>query len=54
MGPSGQAQMLAKDLRHAFQILADHHDVATLVPGERTVRSRSTTDPIARDVITDP
>ncbi len=54
MGPSGQAQMLARDLRHAFQILADHHDLATIVPGERTVRPRPTADLTTRDVTLDP
>lgn len=54
MGGNGEAQILARDLRHAFQILADHHDLATRVPGERTVRLRATDDPKTRDVTLDP
>ena len=54
MGVNGQAQLLARDLRHAFRLLSHHHDVATLVPGERALRPRVTHDPSARDVTLDP
>ncbi|MBT9556423.1 MAG: fused acetyl/propionyl-CoA carboxylase subunit alpha/methylmalonyl-CoA decarboxylase subunit alpha, partial [Myxococcales bacterium] len=45
---------LARDLKHAFELLAHHHDVATLVPGEATLRRRATSDPAHRDVCAAP
>ncbi|MBT9558898.1 MAG: ATP-grasp domain-containing protein [Myxococcales bacterium] len=54
MGSNGEAQVLARDLRHAFAILSDFHDVATIVPGEDGIRRRQTHDADGRDVTLDP
>jgi len=50
MGPNGQAQYWAKDLREACQILLRHYDHCFVVPGERFPRRAATTDPGARDI----
>ena len=50
MGPNGQAQYWARDLRDACQILLRHYAHCYLMPGERFPRRAATTDPVARDV----
>ncbi len=50
MGPNGQAQYWAPDLRAAVQILAQHHEHAYVAPGESGPRRALTNDPFDRDV----
>src|SRR5690349_15403569 len=50
MGPNGQAQYWAPDLRAACDLLLAHYDHTYVVPGERHPRRAVTTDPIDRDV----
>jgi acetyl-CoA carboxylase carboxyltransferase component len=54
MGPNGQAQYWARDLRDACDILLRHYDHCYVVPGERFPRRAATTDPIDRDIRTFP
>ena len=50
MGPNGQAQYFARDVRDACRILLRHYDHTYVVPGERFPRRAPTTDPQGRDV----
>ena len=50
MGPNGQAQYWARDLREACQILLRHYDHTYVVPGERFPRRAATADPPTRDI----
>jgi acetyl-CoA carboxylase carboxyltransferase component len=50
MGPNGQAQYWAQDLRDACHILLRHYAHAYRMPGERFPRRASTADPLARDI----
>lgn len=50
MGPNGQAQYWARDLRDACDILLRHYDHCYVTPGERFPRRASTSDPLTRDV----
>ncbi len=50
MGPNGQAQYFAKDVRDACRILLRHYDLTYVVPGERFPRRAPTADPTDRDV----
>jgi acetyl-CoA carboxylase carboxyltransferase component len=50
MGPNGQAQYFAADVREACRILFDHHRFAYIAPGERSARRAKTTDPPDRDI----
>ena len=50
MGPNGQAQYWANDLRDACQVLLRHYDHCYRMPGERFPRRASTTDPVTRDI----
>jgi acetyl-CoA carboxylase carboxyltransferase component len=50
MGPNGQAQYHASDLRDACRILMRYYDHTHVTPGEHYPRRRSTTDPRDRDV----
>ena len=50
MGPNGQAQYWARDLRDACQVLLRHYAHCYRMPGERFPRRAATADPIARDV----
>ena len=50
MGPNGQAQYWAQDLRDACQILMRHYAHCYRVPGERFPRRAATADPPARDI----
>jgi acetyl/propionyl-CoA carboxylase alpha subunit/acetyl-CoA carboxylase carboxyltransferase component len=50
MGPNGQAQYWARDLRDACQILLRHYDHCYRMPGERFPRRALTADPVARDI----
>jgi acetyl-CoA carboxylase carboxyltransferase component len=50
MGPNGQAQYWAHDLRDACQILLRHYDHCYRMPGERFPRRAATADPLARDI----
>ena len=54
MGPNGQAQYWAQDLRGAFGVLMAHYDATHIVPGERQVRRGETSDPSDRDVSSSP
>jgi acetyl/propionyl-CoA carboxylase alpha subunit/acetyl-CoA carboxylase carboxyltransferase component len=54
MGPNGEAQYYAPDLRAALRTLADHYRYTYVVPGEPGPRRRTTTDPATRDVTTFP
>jgi acetyl-CoA carboxylase carboxyltransferase component len=50
MGPNGQAQYWARDLRAACDLLLAHHDHTYIAKGESHPRRAATTDPIDRDV----
>jgi acetyl/propionyl-CoA carboxylase alpha subunit/acetyl-CoA carboxylase carboxyltransferase component len=50
MGPNGQAQYWAQDLRGACQILLRHYDHCYRMPGERFPRRAVTVDPPGRDI----
>lgn len=50
MGPNGQAQYRARDLRDACDILLRHYDHCYVVPGERFPRRATTVDPTHRDI----
>ena len=50
MGPNGQAQYRAPDLRSACAVLFEHYDLTYLVRGERAPRRVATSDPHARDI----
>jgi acetyl/propionyl-CoA carboxylase alpha subunit/acetyl-CoA carboxylase carboxyltransferase component len=50
MGPNGQAQYWAPDLRSAFEILLGHYDRTYVAPGEGGPRPAPTSDPVDRDV----
>jgi acetyl/propionyl-CoA carboxylase alpha subunit/acetyl-CoA carboxylase carboxyltransferase component len=54
MGPNGQAQYWAPNLRAARDVLLAHYEHTYLAPGETTPRRASTSDPIDRDVSTFP
>lgn len=54
MGPNGQAQYFAEDLRSAGRLLLDYYEHAYRPPGERFPRSRPSTDPRDRDVCLSP
>jgi acetyl-CoA carboxylase carboxyltransferase component len=54
MGPNGQAQYFALDLRAACHILMRHYDHTYVLPGERFPRRAHTTDPATRDVRNSP
>jgi Acetyl/propionyl-CoA carboxylase, alpha subunit len=50
MGPNGQAQYWAPDLRAACELLLAHYDHTYIVPGETRPRRAVTADPIDRNV----
>ena len=50
MGPNGQAQYWAPDLRSAHRVLMSHHNHAYIAPGETRPRRAATTDPVDRDI----
>jgi acetyl-CoA carboxylase carboxyltransferase component len=50
MGPNGQAQYWAPDLRAAGDLLLAHYDHTYVAPGETSPRRATTDDPIDRDV----
>ncbi|WP_211659166.1 carboxyl transferase domain-containing protein [Phytoactinopolyspora halophila] len=50
MGPNGQAQYWAPDLRAAHGVLMSHYDHSYVLPGENEPRQAGTTDPVDRDV----
>ncbi|MEV4410323.1 carboxyl transferase domain-containing protein [Catellatospora sp. NPDC049609] len=50
MGPNGQAQYWAPDLRAAQDVLMAHHDHAYIAPGESGPRRAATGDPADRDI----
>lgn len=50
MGPNGQAQYWAPDLRAACELLLAHYDHTYIAPGETRPRRAVTTDPIDRNV----
>nr|WP_281353633.1 carboxyl transferase domain-containing protein [Phytoactinopolyspora mesophila] len=50
MGPNGQAQYWAPDLRAAHGVLLSHYDHSYVLPGEGGPRRAATTDPTDRDV----
>ncbi|HZC27700.1 MAG TPA: carboxyl transferase domain-containing protein [Actinopolymorphaceae bacterium] len=52
MGPNGQAQYWAPDLKGARDVLMSHYDHTYVVPGESRPRRAETTDPVDRDVTT--
>ncbi|MEQ4206550.1 carboxyl transferase domain-containing protein [Actinopolymorpha sp. B9G3] len=54
MGPNGQAQYWAPDLKSARDVLMAHYDHTYVVPGESGPRRAETTDPLDRDVTTYP
>jgi acetyl-CoA carboxylase carboxyltransferase component len=49
MGPNGEAQYYATDIRDAYRILFEHYRHTYVVPGERGPRPQRTTDPDSRD-----
>jgi acetyl/propionyl-CoA carboxylase alpha subunit/acetyl-CoA carboxylase carboxyltransferase component len=50
MGPNGQAQYWAPDLRAAHGVLLAHYDHSYVLPGEDGPRRAVTTDPVDRDI----
>jgi acetyl-CoA carboxylase carboxyltransferase component len=54
MGPNGQAQYWAPDLKGARDVLMAHYDHSYVVPGETGPRRAETSDPVDRDVTTYP
>ncbi|WP_329476367.1 ATP-grasp domain-containing protein [Kribbella sp. NBC_01484] len=54
MGPNGEAQYWAPDLRGARDVLMAHYDHSYVVPGESGPRRAETSDPVDRDVTTYP
>jgi acetyl/propionyl-CoA carboxylase alpha subunit/acetyl-CoA carboxylase carboxyltransferase component len=50
MGPNGQAQYWAPDLRAAYGVLLSHYDHSYVLPGENGPRRALTTDPADRDI----
>jgi hypothetical protein len=50
MGPNGQAQYWAPDLRAAHGVLLSHYDHSYVLPGENGPRRALTTDPVDRDI----
>jgi acetyl/propionyl-CoA carboxylase alpha subunit/acetyl-CoA carboxylase carboxyltransferase component len=50
MGPNGQAQYWAPDLRAAHDVLLAHYDHSYVLPGETGPRRAVTTDPVDRDI----
>ncbi|MCA9644718.1 MAG: biotin attachment protein, partial [Myxococcales bacterium] len=50
MGPNGQGQYFASDLKEAFRILYEHYSYTYVVPGEQRPRELDTTDPADRRV----
>ncbi|BCJ76532.1 fused acetyl/propionyl-CoA carboxylase subuit alpha/methylmalonyl-CoA decarboxylase subunit alpha [Catellatospora sp. IY07-71] len=50
MGPNGQAQYWAPDLRAAQDVVMAHHDHAYIAPGESAPRRAVTADPADRDI----
>ncbi len=54
MGPNGQAQYWAADLKGARDILMTHYAHTYVAPGEAGPRRAPTVDPIERDVTTAP
>ncbi len=54
MGPNGQAQYWAPDLRAACALLLRHHDLTYVAPGGSAPRRLATADPHDRDVRAQP
>ena len=54
MGPNGQAQYWAPDIRGAREVLMSHYDHSYVAPGESGPRKTVTSDPVDRDVSTFP
>ncbi len=50
MGPNGQAQYWAPDLRAAHRVLLSHYDHSYVAPGEDGPRRAPSSDPVDRDV----
>ncbi|WP_420813868.1 carboxyl transferase domain-containing protein [Phytoactinopolyspora endophytica] len=50
MGPNGQAQYWAPDLRAAHGVLLSHYDHSYVLPGEAGPRRAASVDPVDRDV----
>ncbi|MBO0819691.1 MAG: fused acetyl/propionyl-CoA carboxylase subunit alpha/methylmalonyl-CoA decarboxylase subunit alpha, partial [Nocardiopsaceae bacterium] len=50
MGPNGEAQYWAPNLRAAARVLMEHYDHTYVVPGETGPRRAVTTDPFGRNV----
>jgi acetyl/propionyl-CoA carboxylase alpha subunit/acetyl-CoA carboxylase carboxyltransferase component len=50
MGPNGQAQYWAPDLRAARDVLMTHYDHTYIAPGESRPRRAVTADPVNRDI----
>lgn len=50
MGPNGQAQYWAPDLRSARDVLMAHYNHTYIAPGETRPRRAATTDPVERDI----
>ncbi|MGI5239462.1 carboxyl transferase domain-containing protein [Dactylosporangium sp. CA-139066] len=50
MGPNGQAQYWAPDLRGARNVLMSHYEHTYIAPGETRPRRATTTDPVDRDI----
>ncbi len=54
MGPNGQAQYFARDVAEACHILFRHYEHAYVAPGEHFPRRARTTDPVDRNVCSEP
>jgi len=54
MGPNGQAQYEAPNLREAYSLLFRHYELTHIAAGEKYTREADSTDPIGRDVTLSP
>jgi acetyl-CoA carboxylase carboxyltransferase component len=54
MGPNGEAQYWAPDIRGAREVLMSHYDHSYVAPGESGPRKTITSDPLNRNVSTFP
>jgi acetyl/propionyl-CoA carboxylase alpha subunit/acetyl-CoA carboxylase carboxyltransferase component len=54
MSDNGEAQYTAPDLTSAYELLLRHYDYTYVHPGERSARSKTSRDPVDRDVTAAP
>ena len=54
MSDNGEAQYTAPDLTSAYELLLRHYEYTYVHPGERSARSKTSSDPVDRDVTAAP